>query len=561
MVERRTGDTSKYTKPVGPKCVARGGKAAVSTQHAITTETMLEVLENGGNAADAAVAGAMVDAVVENLFTNHAGTVTLLYWQASTRSCHQLISSGTFPYGLPVFRPLQDVGHLYTKYMLPSACIPGFMPGIGALHRRFGTKPWQELCGPAIYWAEEGFPMSQELYVTHVAFLPITGYFPEGRRLFTPNGYVTNTGDRFRNSALAETLRNLASEGSTYFTEGQWARDFVTVANRLGWGIELRHMIENPPQWGVPLKYSHRGCEIAQLAPPDAQAVLCSLTLGILEHLGIHEMEATSAKRHYLFGHVLRWVNKEIGYLHDPSVFEVPIDVWLDPQYHGFIAKVIGSSIPKKDLTNHVVITAGVPALVALGAMEALKAPHGSCEISVIDAEGNCCQLMNTLQSGGIPGQVVGGVNMIGFHASHGNMANPLSQWLVPKARMRTTLGNTMVFRDGEPFLQLGASGALHCSVPQVLSYLLDHGLAPDAAVEQVRLLPLTDDYTLAIEARVAPDIVMELASLGIKTAFLRAWDTYLGSFQLCWRDHADGDLSAYADPRYTGVADVLQTS
>jgi gamma-glutamyltranspeptidase/glutathione hydrolase len=432
------------------------------------------------------------------------------------------------------------------------------MPGISALHSRFGTKPWQELCDAAIYWAEEGFPLSQELHTTHVAFLPITGYFPEGRNLFTPNGYATNTGDRFRNPALAETLRNLASEGSTYFTEGQWARDFITVAKRLGWGIELKHMIESPPQWGVPLKYSHRGCDIAQLAPPDAQAVLCGLTLGVLQHLGIDETEPTSAKRHFLFGHVLRWVNKEIGYVHDPSVFDVPIDVWLDPQYHKFIAKIIGSNVPKKDLTSHVAITAGIPALAAVGATEALKMPHGSCEISVIDTEGNWCQLMNTLQSGGIPGQVVGGVNMMGSHASHGNMANPLNQWLAPGARMRTTLGNTMVFKGGEPFLQLGASGALHCSIPQVLSYILDHGLAPNAAVEQVRLLPLTDDYTLPIEARVAPDVVLKLAGLGIKTAFLRHWDTYLGSFQLCWRDHGNGALSAYADPRFTGVADVL---
>lgn len=87
----------------GPKPVVRGKKAVCSSSHPIVTETMLKVMKDGGNAVDAGIAGSLVQATVEPHMTNHAGTVTFLYWEAKTGKAHQLNSQGTLVPGLPPY--------------------------------------------------------------------------------------------------------------------------------------------------------------------------------------------------------------------------------------------------------------------------------------------------------------------------------------------------------------------------------------------------------------------------------------------------------------------------
>ncbi|MBR0757985.1 gamma-glutamyltransferase [Bradyrhizobium jicamae] len=549
-----TADNPDHVTSRGPKVAVHHKAAVASAQHPIVCETIIDVLKRGGSAADAAVAGALTDGVVENLLTTYGGLVTLLYFDAATRTTHQLLSTGAFPPDLPVFRPIPDIGLSITQ-LPPSACIPGFMPGLGALHARFGTLPWASLCEPAIGWAEDGFPMSPDLYLAHFGYLPFVGYFPEGRALFAPDGFVTKAGERFSNPKLAETLHGLARDGPGYFTEGAWAEEFIATANRLGWAIKLPHMTMALPRWEQPLSYRHRGYEVRQLAPPNAEGVLCRLALGILDHLGVSDLAPDAAERLFLVGHVLRWVNREIGYLNDPDFFTLPIDVWMDEGYHRRIARVIAATRPKVDLSDHVMLTAGPVALGAVGADQRIKTPVGSSELSVIDRAGNWCQIMTTLQSGGIPGQVVGGVAMFGSHATFGLPGSGFDQWLAPGMRMRSILGNTQIFRHHKPVLQFGSSGAVHANVLQVLSGVLDHGLSVEAAIGLPRMMPLGEDGTLSIEGRVAPEQVADLVARGIKVKFLGAWDSYMGSFHATWREPRGAGYGGCADPRYTGVA------
>src|ERR1700722_13753920 len=131
-----TTDLSRYIVNPGPKVPVSGLTAAVSTDSAIVTETMVNVLKSGGNAADAAIAGSLVQAAVEPFMTNHAGLVTFLYYEAKTGLIHQLDSLGAHPSGLAPFRPVPAGAGSYAAIMPPSAIIPGFMPGLQAIHRR-----------------------------------------------------------------------------------------------------------------------------------------------------------------------------------------------------------------------------------------------------------------------------------------------------------------------------------------------------------------------------------------------------------------------------------------
>lgn len=544
----------------GPKEVIHGKRAVAASQHPIVTETMLQVLRAGGNAADAAVAGCITQATVQPDMTNHTGTVTFLYWDAATGKAHQLISSGTLVDRLPPFRTFPPNLGGFAIGPGPMACVPGFMPGMQAIHARFGSRPWASLVEPAIRWAEEGHIVNSfELIVLEYAF-PSNTYFPSGKKFFTPNGFQFMVGDRWKNPELAAALRRLASEGPDYFIKGEWARKFVTEANRLGWAIKLEDLSANPPRWGEPFRYAHRGHEVLQLAPPERQGVYSALVLGMLRELDITNVGhyAQSAEGLYYMAHALRRAHQECGYLHDPEIFGVPRDTWVSPSYHKHLADILRQSRPKADLSNHIRLTSGMPALAAAGLPTAAPGkadqPSGSCELSVVDDKGNWVQMMNTLQSGGIPGLVIDGVPMVGSHAGF-DMNSAISGWLVPGARLRSVIGNTIVLKDGKPVLSLGTPGNVHCTIPQVLSNVLDFGMAPYDACVAPRMLPLRDDYVLEVESRIPEKVGAELMKMGIRIKPLPTYDYHMGSFQMSWRDPATGLLGSNVDPRRAGLA------
>jgi gamma-glutamyltranspeptidase/glutathione hydrolase len=545
---------------IGPKEVIRGKKAVAASQHPIVTRTMLDVLAGGGNAADAAVAGCITQATVQPDMTNHTGTVTFLYWDAKTGRAHQLISSGTLVDRLPPMRTFPPNLGGFALGAGPMACIPGFFPGLKAIHERFGSKPWKGLVEPAIRWAEEGHLVnSYELIVLEYAYSSNV-YFPSGREFFTPTGFQHMVGDRWKNPALAAVLRRVADEGPDHFITGDWARKFVAEANQLGWAIKLDDMRAVPPRWGDPLRFAHRGHEILQLAPPERQGVYCALVLGMLRELGIERVGhyTKSAEGLYYLAHALRRAHQECGYLHDPEIFGVPTDTWVSPDYHRHLANVLRTARPKVDLSGHVRLTSGGPALAAAGLPTAgpgkADQPAGSCELSIVDTEGNWVQMMNTLQSGGIPGLVIDGVPMVGSHASF-DMNGAIAGWLAPGARLRSVIGNTIVLKDGKPVYSLGTPGNVHCTVPQVLSNLLDFGMAPYEAVVQPRMLPLRDDYVLEVESRIPEKVGADLMKMGVRIKPLPSYDYHMGSFQMSWRDSATGLLGSNVDPRRAGLA------
>jgi gamma-glutamyltranspeptidase/glutathione hydrolase len=171
-----------------------------------------------------------------------------------------------------------------------------------------------------------------------------------------------------------------------------------------------------------------------------------------------------------------------------------------------------------------------------------------------VDSQGNWVQLMNTLQSGGIPGVVVDGVPMVGSHART-DLTADIAGWFTGGGRIKSIIGSTFVLRDGRPWLSAGTPGNVYGTMPQVLSSILDYGMSPEVASEQPRMDPLRDDFVLEIESRLPVEVVSGLARLGILVRPLPMYDYNMGSFQMCWRDPATGLLSTCADSRRAGAA------
>jgi gamma-glutamyltranspeptidase/glutathione hydrolase len=444
------------------------------------------------------------------------------------------------------------------------ACIPGFMPGVAAIHARFGTKPWKALVEPAIPWAENGHPMDE--FTRSVLEYELEGntFFPSMREIFAPHGFTPSVGELWKNPPLAKTLRRLADEGPEYFTTGQWAQHFVATANQLGWAIKLSDMTATPPRWQDPMRWEYKGHEIVQPAPPERQGLFCNIVLGTLQHLDITALGhyTESAESLYYMAHALRRAEFELGLLYDPEQFGVPIETWTSDDFHAHLATILKTARPKHsvDLTKHVEFTSARANLQAFGWSSAGPDPKpgipaGSCELTCVDSQGNWVQMMDTLQSGGIAGVAVDGVPMCGSHAQF-DMSSAIAGWLgVPGNRMRSVLGNTIVLKEGMPVLSMGTPGNVHCTIPQVLSSILDYGKDPYDAAVLPRMLPMRGDYTIEIETRIPEKVLRDLVKMGAKLKPLPPYDFHMGSFQQAWRDPVTGRLSAASDPRRAGVA------
>jgi gamma-glutamyltranspeptidase/glutathione hydrolase len=563
-------ESSRYVVNPGPKKPVTGLKAAVTTDSAIVTETMINVLKAGGNAADAGIAGAMVQAAVEPFMTNHAGLVTFLYYEAKTGKIHELDSLGGHPSGLPPFRPVPPGMGPYA-YMPPSGIIPGFMPGLKAIHERFGSKKWSELCEDAVRWAESGHVVSTFEYGVNIFGEKFITYFPEGRDFYQPNGYFPNVGDTFVPKGMAQTMRGVRDHGPDYMITGPWGEKFVAKANEMGWKITREHMTETPPRWVEPLRFPHQEYEIASLGPPQAQGVYIAITLGVLKHLGIRSMKPGSADHIWALGHAMRQGQRHWEYAQDDQVYGVPRDELLDDAYHAHLAKLISKSRPKVDLTQHIKLAgdaggagdmmssfAGAGGKPRLANSEQ-KQPSGSCELAVVDKDGNWVQMMDTLQGSGIPGMVIDGVPMVGSHATFGALQSPMDVTLVKGAKARCIIGNTLVLKNGRPVLSAGSPGNVHCTVPQVLTYALDFKLDPYAAVDAPRMLPMTEARAITIEDRLATGVVEDLYKLGVRVSVVPGYDYHMGSFSVITRDEKEGTYTAVADPRRCAVADGLR--
>ncbi|MEL5953544.1 gamma-glutamyltransferase [Streptomyces sp. CLV115] len=532
-------------------------QAVCASQHPIVTETMVNVLRDGGHAADAAIAGCLVQAVVQQDMTNHTGTITGLFYEAATGRIHELNSMGRIVPGLPAHHRVPGGKGLYAPAGTrgPMSVIPGFMPGIKAMYEKFGTKPWDYLVAPSIAAARDGHVVSSFETLVHAQTVDFFLYTKSGRAHFTPNGHLPQAGERWSQPALAQTLSSLAAEGPDYFITGGWAQHFVERANELDWPITLDHMSLLPAQWREPKRWKHGDYEIAQLSAPDRQAVFCAMVLGILRHLDISSLGhfTESPEAAYYMGHALRLAHLETGFINDPATFEDPSDVLMDDDYLAFLAAKLKRSLPKVDLTAHVELTRGRNALDAAGS--ASKQPAGSCELSLVDSEGNWVQMMNTLQSGGIAGEVVDGVPMVGSHMINA-LTSPISGWLTGGGGMRSMLSNTILLKDGRPAVSLGSPGNVHCTVPQVLANIVEYGMDPNEAEDRPRMLPLTDDYELSIESRVGSEFVDGLAQLGVLVNPLPEYDFHMGSYQMSWRE--GGTLKGYAGPRREGMVGAL---
>ena len=516
---------------------ATHGMAATSMPAA--TLVALDVLREGGNALDAAVAACAALCVIEPQSTGIGGDCFCLYAPAGTGQVVALNGSGRAPeaatidwfegHGIAALEP--SSAHAVT--------VPGAVGAWETLLAAHGRKGLDELLQPAIRFAAEGWPVHDRVawdWQRAEAKLRATGAVS-----FLPGGVAPAPGDRFAQPALADTLRAIALGGAAAFYEGPIAADMVATLRALG-GL---HTMEDfaagrdAAEFVAPIALRWRGYDVVQ-CPPNGPGLLVLMLLGILGELPSAPDGPLGVLRLHRHSEAARLVYRDRdAFLADPAQAEVPVGRLLSREYLAALAGRIDDE-------------RAMAVLPAAG--ETVVPPHKDTVcLSVVDADGNACSFINSLYEAfgsGILAEHCGVMlhnRGCGFRLERGH-----PNCIAPFKRPMHTIIPGMVMQDGQTVMPFAVMGGHFQPMGQslFLTNMLEYGLDIQEAIDLPRLFPFNG--RLQVERSIPVDVVARLAEMGHDPELI---ERPHGGGQAIWIDRARGCLVGGSEPRKDGIA------
>ena len=311
--------------------IATNGMAA--TSHPLATQTALDVLKDGGNAIDAAIAANAVLGLVEPTGCGIGGDLFAIVWIEEDKKLYGLNSSGPAPQDMTI-KKLKDMGIDKIPPFGPlPVTVPGAVAGWTALHKRFGNKSFEELFNNAIYYADNGFPITE--VVGYYLQLSSERYkdYPNFKDVWMPNGEALKKGDVFINKDLASTYKQIAKSYGESFYKGDIAQTISKFIIEQGGFITVDDLKNYEPEWINPVSSSYRGFDVWEL-PPNGQGIAALQILNILEQYDIASMGHNSAEYIHLFTEAKKLAYEDRAkYYADMSFADVPVEELISKEY------------------------------------------------------------------------------------------------------------------------------------------------------------------------------------------------------------------------------------
>jgi gamma-glutamyltranspeptidase/glutathione hydrolase len=506
-------------------------------------------LQQGGNAADAAVATAAALNVTEPCMTGIGGDCFALYYEAATGRITALNGSGRAPARLSLERVAADgISDVLPMHHAHTVTVPGTCAGWCDLIARHGSQAMDAILAPAIELAERGFPVAP-LTATLWSSLAEAQlqHSPGGQELMI-EGRGPHPGEIFRNPTLAGTLRRVAEQGKDAFYAGEIARAIVAVVKSHGGVLSEEDLASHASSWEQPISSVYRDLRVWE-CPPNGQGLAALLALNILRGFDLAELAPLGSQRLHLMIEAMRLAFADARwYVADPLLNPVPVAELLSEAYALERRKQIRLDRAGVDAVR------GSP-----------FAGSDTVYLCTVDAAGNACSFINSNNVGFGSGLVPQG---FGFSLQNRGVNFSLDPThpnaLAPGKRPYHTIIPGLLTRksDGSLYAPFGVMGGFmqpqgHV---QVVVAMADDELDPQAALDRPRF-NITDGQAggdVALEDGIGEKTGAELARLGHVVQHASGWNRMqFGRGQIIRRD-ASGVLWGGSDPRADGCAMTL---
>ena len=549
-----------------------GRRGMVAASQPLAVAAGLELLSQGGNAADAAVATAAALNVTEPTSTGIGGDCFALYYDSQTRRVSALNGSGRAPSALTLERLRQEgLGEELPPYHPYTVTVPGACAGWCDLVETHGRLPMASVLAPAIRLAEGGFPVA-----------PVTAYFwqrgaerqlsqaPGGREL-TIEGRGPKPGEIFRNPGLARTLQRVAEGGKAAFYQGEIAEAIAYVVQQAGGCLRVEDLAGHFSAWEQPISTTYRGLRVWE-CPPNGQGLTALIGLNILEGFDLAILPPLSAGRLHLEIEALRLAFADTRwFVADPQFNPAPLDRLLSKAYAAERRQRIDPQRAVLDQRH------GAPV-----------ASSDTVYFNVVDGEGNACSFINSNYMGFGTGIVPAGWGFtlqnrghnFSLDPQHPNALQPGKRpyhTIIPGMITRADHRSATADRDQPPpavsvqpstegeelYASFGVMGGFmqpqgHL---QVVVALADDGVDPQAALDRPRFCieDGTSGGLVALEEGLPAAAWEELARMGHPVQMAAGHERALfGRGQIILRDPESGVLWGGSDPRADGCAMCL---
>ncbi|MGH7476028.1 MAG: gamma-glutamyltransferase [Longimicrobiales bacterium] len=526
----------------------------VVTDAPLATDVGVQVLRDGGNAIDAAVASAFALSVVYPEAGNLGGggflvlrtvrgdVATLDFREkaplAATRDMY--LDEAGEPTALSL------IGHL-------ASGVPGSVAGLWEAHARYGSRPWAELLAPAIRLAEEGFTVDSAFAESVVDEAERLRRFPASAALFLPGDEPLRAGTTWRNPELAAVLRRVAQAGPSGFYEGETADLIVAEMQRGGGLITHQDLQRYTARWREPIRFVYRSHEVLAMPPPSSGGITLALIANLLEEWDLRGVGWHTTRHLHLQAEAMRRAFADRNhYLGDPDFVTIPRERLLSKSY----ARERAESISVSRATPSTAVTPG--------AGPDRESDH-TTHLSIVDAAGNAIALSTTINSLYGSAVTVAGAGFLlnnemdDFTAKPGvpndyGLIQGEANAIAPEKRMLSAMTPVIVTSpSGQLLMVSGARGGprIITAVYQVLSNVIDFDMAVSVAVNVPRthhqhlpdVLYFERDGLLSTQIRpleqLGHDVRPFNGYIGNAPTILRAGQTWLG----------------FADPRQGGKA------
>jgi gamma-glutamyltranspeptidase / glutathione hydrolase len=518
--------------------ITRQGIAA--TEHPLVSQIGANILAEGGNAVDAAVAANAAMGVFAPMANGMGGDLFVMIYEAKTGKLYGLNASGWAPAGLTP-EVLKGKGlHEMPQTGIHSVTVPGVVDGWDKLLKRFGRKTLPEVLAPAIRYAEEGFPVT-EIFASYWADSAAKlRRDTNAARVFLPKGRAPRVGEIFRNPELAWSLRQIAAGGRKAFYEGAVGEKVLARFRELGGTLTAEDLASFSSEWVEPISTTYHGWTVYEL-PPNGQGIAALVMLNLMETFPLADFGPGSADALHVMIEAKKLAYADmLRYVCDPKFNRVPVTGLLSKDYARGRSKLIDMAQAKD----------GVEAGQPLGT--------DTTYLCVVDEEGNMVSYIQSNYSSFGSGVVAAGTgfalqNRGGLFSLEAGSPNVLAGHKRP---LHTII--PAFCSKGETRIAFGIMGGWNQSQAhaQFISNVVDHRMNVQAALEAPRFTKLTfAGRDVELEARVPAAVRAELAARGHRVELRGDFASAVGGGQAVLRDFAAGVNYGASDPRKDGAA------